>query len=533
MNKADFALINGNLRTGEKDTPYAEAIAVYRGKIVFVGSTEEVRTQCDKNTIVFDAENKLVLPGFIDGHVHFLMGGFSLIETDLTGTSSRGEFLNKIKEQHANLTPDAWLTGIGWDHSRWSPTELPQKSWLDSEIPDRPVYVIRQDMHMAFANSRALKLAGIDSSTPDPDGGVIDRDPSNNLPTGILRDAAMRLIENVIPEPDNASYRRAIEKACFECSRFGITGVHDITAMKHIPHLEKASKSDLFTVRMFSRPPLREWKKIQKISQSLKSDPELFRIGGLKAFTDGSLGSSTALFIDPYTDDPDEYGVPNDIMFPEGNLLRLALEADKQGFNLSIHAIGDMANRQVLAIYRQIEKKNGKRDRRWRVEHAQHVQKEDFVRFRDLDVISSMQPYHCIDDARWCEIRIGKERCETSYAIKTFADLEVALVFGSDWTVAPLDPLTGIDAAVNRIPVGGKKSWHPEQRISVEEAVKAYTTNPAYAAFEETGKGSIAPGKLADFVVLSDNIFEIAPEEIKNAGVEATIFGGKVVYTKE
>lgn len=533
MKNADFALINSRIWTGDSTQPTAEAFAAKDGKILAVGATVEVRELCSKNTTLFDAEGKLVIPGFIDGHVHFVMGGSSLIETDLTNINSRELFVNIISRQSRELPPGSWLTGIGWDNSRWAPQDLPHRSWVDTSANDRPIYVIRQDMHMAFANSRALELADINLSTANPDGGIIDRDPVTGQATGIVRDAAMRIVENVIPEPDDGDYSRAIEAACRECGKLGVTGVHDITAMEHIRHLEKASHEDWFRLRFLMRPPLREWETVQEYDQLHNGDPALFRTGGLKAFADGSLGSSTALFLEPYSDNPDSYGVPNDGMFPEGNMFRLARDADEAGFHLSIHAIGDKANRQVIETFEKIREVNGKRDRRWRIEHAQHIKPDDFARFAQLKIIASMQPYHCVDDARWCESRIGKERCPTSYAWKTFADLKVPLVFGSDWTVAPLDPLTGIDAAVNRIPVGAHKSWHPEQKISVEEALKAYTINPAYAAFEESIKGTLSPGKFADCVVLSDNLLEIPSENIKDVKVEATIFNGKVVYERK
>lgn len=530
MQYPGFALLNGTIWTGDNRIPQAEAFASLKGKITAVGTTEEIQSLCNRNTTIFDARQRLVLPGFIDGHTHFVMGGFSLTTLNLTGIISRGEFITALQKHHKQLPPEIWLTGIGWDNSRWTPSELPHRVWIDEIIPDRPVYLIRQDMHTSVANSRALECAGITETTPNPDGGVIDRDSHTGIPTGILRDSAMILIERVIPKPDTNASLYAIKAACAECARFGITNIHDITLMYHISHLEKAAQEKWFTVRVLMRLPLTEWETTRTLKTHFSANPDLLTIGGLKAYTDGSLGSSTAWFLEPYSDNPASSGVPNEIMFPEGNLLRLAADADKAGFSLSIHAIGDRANREVLNIFKQILHMNGYRDRRWRIEHAQHIHPDDFIQFHTLNVIASMQPYHCIDDARWCEQRIGSERCNTAYAFKTFSEKGVRLVFGSDWTVAPLNPISGIDAAVNRIPIDAEKPWHSEQRITVEQTVKAYTAEPAYAAFEEHCKGSLTIGKYADCVVLSENIFNINPETIKTVRVCATIFNGNVVY---
>jgi predicted amidohydrolase YtcJ len=530
MNKPDFILLNGRIWTGESGNPEAEAFAVVNGVISAVGSTDEIMGLAGENCEIFNAEGRFVVPGFTDSHVHFVLGGFSLLEANMIDVSNRMEFEQVILKHKSRLNPGDWLKGGGWDNSRWTGGELPGRIWIDNVCPDFPVYLTRQDLHMAAANSKALEMAGINANTPNPDGGKIDKDSKTGEPTGILRDSAMKMIENIIPNPDDLSYQNAIEAACNEARKFGVTTVHDMAAFDDIVHIDKASREEFFTTRIRCFPPMRLMQEIRDIQNDLNSDPGLFRICGLKAFTDGSIGSRTAMFFDPYTDAPDEYGIPNDIMFPEGNLLRLATEADKAGMQMVIHAIGDKANADLLDIYAEILKKHGVRDRRWRIEHAQHLKEEDIKRFRDMDVIASMQPYHCIDDARWIESRVGWERCRGAYVFKSFLDHNVPVVFGSDWTVAPLDPLSGISAAVNRLPIGAEKAWFPDQKISVEEALKSYTTIPPRSVFDESRYGTISPGKAADCVVLSQNLFEIHLEQISETKVKATIFNGKVVY---
>ncbi len=533
MTDPDFALLNGKILTGDPTCPQTESFASFRGNIIAVGSNEDIRYICGKGTDIFDAERRLVIPGFTDGHVHFVQGGLSLLNSDLSGIRSRAEFINRIREDDKRLPQGEWLTGSGWDNTLWEDETLPDRFLLDSAVSDRPVYLVRQDMHMAVVNSRVLDLANTSESTPDPGGGTIDRDPKTGIPTGIIRDSAILLVDKILPEPDAETCRRAIETACRKCRKLGITGVHDITLASHISHLEKAAGHDWFTVRMLLRPPLGEWEKYR----SFNHHSRVIKIGGFKAFSDGSLGSGTALFYDPYSDDPSTSGLAHEDLFPpenddfsRGKLYNHAQAADAEGYNLSVHAIGDRANATVLDIFERIERTNGKRDRRWRIEHAQHLHPDDIRRFGNLGVIASMQPYHCIDDARWCERRIGEERCRSSYPFKSLLESGVRLVFGSDWTVAPLNPLPGIDAAVNRVPVGKDRPWYPEQRISISEALSAYTVNPAHASFDEDSQGTLSPGNFADCAVLSENLFEIPEEEIKNVRVVATIFDGKVVY---
>lgn len=531
MPKADIIFINGKIWTVDKAKPVAQAVAVLGDKIIAVGSNSEIKKYAGKNTKVIDLKKKLMLPGFIDDHTHFVSGGFQLMSVDLRTAKTPEEFALKIKE-YAEKNSGRWITGGDWDHELWG-GELPRKEWIDKYTQNVPVFVTRYDGHMGLANSLALKLAGITRETPDPPGGLIVRD-ENGEPTGILKDEAMTLVYKVIPEPSLEERISAIKLALEEAKKLGLTGVHDIGTVEDFKAYQELYKRGELTIRVFLRLPISQWEDLAKLGIQVPFGNEFIRIGSLKAYADGSLGSMTALFFDPYDENPNTKGLATDIVI-DGRLEKWAIEADKAKLQLSIHAIGDSANSLVLSIFEKVVKQNPTWDRRFRIEHAQHIHPKDFVRFKNLNVIASMQPYHAIDDGRWAEKRIGKERCKTSYAFRTFLDNGVKLCFGSDWNVAPLSPILGIYAAVARQTLDGKhpEGWFPEQKISVEEAVECYTINNAYAEFAENEKGSITPGKLADFVVLSDDIFNIPAERIKDVKVLMTVLGGKIIYQSQ
>ncbi|CUU10812.1 hypothetical protein JGI3_02049 [Candidatus Kryptobacter tengchongensis] len=528
MPKADLIFINGKIWTVDKTKPVAQAVAVLGDKIIAVGSNSEIKKLAGKNTQIVDLKGKLMLPGFIDDHTHFVSGGFQLMSVDLRDAKTPEEFALRIKE-YAEKNPGKWITGGDWDHELWG-GELPRKEWIDQYTQNTPVFVTRYDGHMGLANSLALKLAGVTKETPDPPGGLIVRDEKGE-PTGILKDEAMSLIYRIIPEPSLEERINAIKLALEEAKKLGLTGIHDIGTVEDFKAYQELYKKGELTIRVFLRLPISQWEELAKVGIQVPFGNEYIRIGSLKAYADGSLGSMTALFFDPYDENPNTKGLATDIVI-DGRLEKWAIEADKAKLQLSIHAIGDSANSLVLSLFEKIVRENPAWDRRFRIEHAQHIHPKDFARFKDLNVIASMQPYHAIDDGRWAEKRIGKERCKTSYAFRTFIDNGVKLCFGSDWNVAPLSPILGIYAAVARQTLDGKhpEGWFPEQKISVAEAVECYTINNAYAEFAENEKGSITPGKLADFVVLSDNIFNIPPEKIKDVKVLMTVLGGKIIY---
>lgn len=526
----NLVLLNGKIWTGDNDQPYTEAAAVFQDRIVKVGSTSEIKKLITEDTEVIDLDGRLVLPGFIDCHVHFVSGGIWLSGVHLKDSRTPEEFGERLKRKSAELPEGAWITGGNWDHENWPGTPLPTKELIDRYVPDRPVFVTRYDGHMGAANSLALDMAGIDENTADPPGGMIVRKEGSREPAGVLKDAAEGLVGRIIPDPSNEEITHAAEAALAKAREYGITGVKDMgSSAEDIAVYQKLIAENRLTLRMEANAPLATWRDLHKSGLQGTYNNHLLKTGRLKAFVDGSLGSSTALFFEPYLSQPDTRGL---LVTPKDKLLKEMLEADKACFTFCIHAIGDEANSILLDIYTEIQNRNGRRDRRWRVEHAQHIAPKDFSRFADLNVIASVQPYHAIDDGRWAESRIGYERCRTTHPYRTFLDNGITLSFGSDWTVAPLDPLKGIHAAVTRKTLDGKNpnGWIPEQKITVEEAVKAYTVTAAYSGFEENMLGSITPGKFADMVVLTKDIFSIDPEEILNTKVAYTIFNGKIIY---
>ncbi|MBI1750585.1 MAG: amidohydrolase [Acidobacteria bacterium] len=538
---ADLVVLNGKVWTVDPAKPRAEAIAVVGDRIAAVGTNEEIKKWMGPNTRTIDARGKTVLPGLIDAHVHFSSGGFEISAVQLKDTATPTEFAQRIGEQAKKQPNGEWVLGGTWDHENWPNAPLPTREWIDKVTPDRPVFVSRYDGHMALANSLALKMAGVTRETPAPPGGEIVKDAKGN-PTGLLKDAAMGLVERAIPAPSEEQLTRAIRAALEEAARFGVTGIHDISSAADVRIYQQLFARGELTARIYCITPIEQWEAPARTGIRAKFGNEWIHLGALKGFADGSLGSTTALFFEPFVDAPHTAGLPAGMMFPEGNMLKMALGADAAGLQLAIHAIGDKAIRIILDTYAEVEKQHGRRDaagaatpnaeRRWRIEHAQHMHPDDFVKFAKLGVIASMQPYHAIDDGRWAGKRIGRERCKTTYAFRTFLDKGVKLAFSSDWTVAPLNPLLGMYAAVTRATLDGKNpgGWFPEQKISLAEAIEAYTMGSAYAEFAEKEKGSLTAGKFADIVVLDSDLFAIASEKIKDAKVVMTVVGGKVVY---
>ncbi len=532
---ADVVFINGKIWTVDASRSEAEAVAVADGKIIAVGTTAEVKRFAGSSTQVIDLHGKRMLSGFIDDHTHFLSGGFQLQNVDLRYAKSEEEFAAIIKKR-AEEKPGKWITGGDWDHDNWKDGKLPAKELIDAWTPTTPVFVNRYDGHMALANSYVLKLAGITKDTPDPPGGTIVKDPKTGEPTGVLKDEAMSKVYALIPDPTDDDLLEAARLALAEARKYGLTSIQDMAynyGSRDIDTYRELQRRGELTTRMYCRAYISNWQSLADASVQAGFGDDMITLGSLKAFADGSLGSSTALFFQPYDSDPTTRGLATDIL-QDGRLEQWATSADSSRLQLCIHAIGDSANSLILDIYGRIAKKNPKWDRRFRIEHAQHIAPKDFKRFAELGVIASAQPYHAIDDGRWAEKRIGHERCKTSYAFRTFLDNGVKLCFGSDWTVAPLNPLLGIYAAVTRRTTDGANpnGWFPEQKISVKEAIECYTINNAYAAFQENVKGSISVGKFADFVVLSDDILAIDPVKIADVKVEMTILGGKIVYQR-
>jgi predicted amidohydrolase YtcJ len=529
---ADLVILHGQVWTVDQAHPQAEAIAILGNRIVAVGTDSEIAKWVGPQTKKIDAQGKSVLPGFIDAHVHFSSGGGEISSVQLRDAATPQEFSRRIAEHAKKLPKGEWILGGTWDHELWGGTPLPSHEWIDAVTPDTLVFVTRYDGHMALANGLVLRLAGITRETKEPPGGTIVRDKNGN-PTGLLKDAAMDLVYSVMPPPSEERLLRIIRAGMNEARRFGVTSVHDISSTEDVRAYQTLAARGELTLRIYCITPLPQWQAPATAGIRAAFGNDWIHLGALKGFADGSLGSTTALFEQPYSDAPETSGLPNEMMLPEGNMLKMALGADKAGLQIAVHAIGDKANRIMLDVYSEVAKQNGPReDRRWRIEHAQHLRAEDFSRFASLGVIASVQPYHAIDDGRWAEKRIGHDRCKTTYAFRTLLDHGVRLAFGSDWTVAPLNPLLGLHAAVTRATLDGKNpnGWFPEQKLTLQEAIEAYTMGSAYAEFLENEKGSITPGKLADVVILDTELFSIAPEKIKDAAVRLTIVGGKIVY---
>ena len=528
----DLIIFNARVHTMDQSQPVAEGVAIYGNRIVGVGSTKEIKKLAGANTRQIDAKNQLVLPGFNDAHTHFMSGGFQLSSVDLRDANTPQEFAERIRDFAAKLTEGRWVTGGDWDHERWPKTDLPTKELIDRYTPNTPVFVNRLDGHMSLANSLALRLAGVTRQTLDPPGGVIVRDPKTGEPTGILKDAAQGFVWKIIPASTFEEKLAAARAATNHAASLGVTSVQDMSAGVDVGVYQTLLDRGELKNRIYAVWPLPSWDRLARTGIRAHYGSAMLRTGGLKGFADGSLGSTTALFYEPYRDAPNTSGIPSGEMFPEGAMLERIRGADKAGLQVMIHAIGDKANDLILSMYEQVEQEDGDRDRRFRIEHAQHLRAQDIPRFARDKVIASMQPYHAIDDGRWAEKRIGKDRAKTTYAFRSLLDSGAALAFGTDWTVAPLDPILSIYAAVTRRTLDGKNpnGWVPAQKISVEEAVRAYTVGSAYAEFQENEKGTIALGKLADIVILSRDIFKIDPKEIEKVKIVMTIMDGRVVY---
>ena len=527
----DLIIINAVVRTMDPASPNVEAIAIHGNRIVAVGKSSAIKKLAGSNTRIIDAKKRLILPGFNDAHVHFLSGGFQLSSVDLRDANTPAEFADRIRRFATTLPSSRWITGGDWDHERWPYARLPTKELIDRFTPDTPVFVSRLDGHMALANTLALKLAGVTRQTLDPPGGVIVRDSAGE-PTGVLKDAAQSFVWRVVP-PASFEEKLAAARAASEyAASLGVTSIQDVSAGSDVGVYQTLLDRGELKTRIYAVAPLPAWERLARTGVRAHFGSEMLRVGGLKGFSDGSLGSTTALFYEPYRDAPSTSGIASDEMHPEGSMLKRVQDADRAGLQIMIHAIGDRANDLILSIFEQVQRENGERDRRFRIEHAQHLRTQDIQRFARYKVIASMQPYHAIDDGRWAEKRIGKERAKTTYAFRSLLDAGVTLAFGTDWTVAPLNPVLSIYGAVTRRTIDGKnpKGWVPEQKISVDEAVRAYTVGSAYAEFQDKVKGTITTGKLADLVMLSEDVFKIDPKEIEKVKVLMTIVDGRTVY---
>ncbi len=533
---ADLVFTGGRVWTGAGTA--ATAVAVWRDRVLAVGTDAEVAALAGPGTKRIDLTGQRVVPGFYDSHVHLLGGGLQLARVELKDAADEAEFGRRLEAFDAKLPRDRWILGGNWDHDRTFGGQMPTAAMLDKYVPTRPVFIRRYDGHMALCNSAALKLAEITADTKEVPGGVVYRLADGKTPSGVLKDNAMDLLDKLLPEPDDAEIAEAVRAATQLAASLGVTSVQDMegsgsaTRRKYLRVLQRLAAAGELTCRVDVRWPIAGYQELAATGLESNFGGPFVRVGGVKGFMDGSLGSSTAKMFEPFLNEQ-----TTGVYVTEPDQMRQLIRgADAAGLSVAVHAIGDQANSVLLDLYADVTKANGPRDRRFRIEHAQHLRPQDYGRFKLVGVVASMQPYHVADDGRWAVGRIGTERCRASYAYRGLLDAGATLAFGSDWPVAPLDPLPGIDAAVNRRTLDGKDpgGWFPEQRITVEEAVRAFTAGSAFAAHQDAERGTLAVGKLADLVVLDRDILDpVERSQIGATKVSLTVVGGKIVFDRE
>ncbi len=530
---ADLILLNGIIYTGVESKPRVEAVAILGERIVATGTNQEIRGWAGPGTKAIDLKGRFAMPGFNDAHIHLANGGQAKLAVELEGSKSLAEFQQRIRGRLSDYKPGEWITGRGWDHTLWPVKNFPTRQDLDAVSKDHPMLFTRVDGHVAIANSKALEIAGISRATKDPPGGEIERDPATNEPTGMLKENAMGMVAQKIPPATPEQRRRGIELALAEAAKFGVTSIQDNSGWEDFLIYEQIKNERKLTVRITEWLPFTApLGQLEEMRRRGGTTDLWLRTGALKGVTDGSLGSRTAAMIAPYSDAPTTRGI---LRIPAEQIASLAIERDKAGFQIALHAIGDLANRTCLDAFAEARRANGPRDSRHRMEHAQVVAPGDFQRFKDLGVIASMQPVHESSDMRWAEERVGPERAKGAYAWKAFLEKRVPLAFGTDYAVEPINPMRGLYACVTReLPTGGPQSgWQPQEKISMDACLSAYTLGSAYAEFAEKEKGSIAAGKLADIVVLSSDVTRIPAWQILKAEVLMTLVGGRLVYEKK
>lgn len=529
---ADLVLVNGVIYTGDPAKPRVEALAVKGERITATGATAEIRALAGEATRVIDLDGGFAMPGFNDAHIHMANGGQARMAVELNGAASLAELQQRIRARLGDYKKGEWITGRGWDHTLWPEKRFPTAKDLDAVSTEHPMIFNRVDGHVAIANSLALRLGGVTKNTNNPPGGEIERDKSGD-PTGLLKENAMGLVRRQIPDLTREQRRRGIELALEEAARHGITTVQDNSGWADFQVYGELKKEGKLTVRVTEwlpfTAPLGQLEQMRR--RGGNNDPWL-KTGALKGVVDGTLGSRTAAMLEPFSDDTSTTGI---LRIPEEDLKKMAVERDKAGFQIALHAIGDRANRVALDALAAAREANGARDSRHKIEHAQVIAPADFSRFAQFGVIASMQPCHETTDMRWAQERVGAERSKGAYAWKSMLKSNVRLAFGSDYPVEPLDPMIGLYACVTRErPEGGPAGgWVPQEKITMDECINGYTLGSAYAEFEEANKGQLTPGKFADIVVLSADVTKVPPAQLLKTEALATIVGGRVVYEKQ
>jgi predicted amidohydrolase YtcJ len=545
---ADVIFVNGDIYTGPpvvavkmearmdgtKPSPPpapihgpVKAIAVSKGEIVAIGSNDDIQKLKGPKTQVIDLGGHFVMPGFNDAHVHLGSGGFEKLNVNLVGSKSLEEMKQRIATRAKTAGAGEWIQGRGWDHTLWAEQKTPMRSDIDSVTGGHPAIFSRVDGHIAIANSAALQAAGITAQTADPHGGKIDRDEKGE-PTGILRETAMGAVFNKIPPPSAAQRRQAAELALADAAQWGITSAQDNSDWEDFLTYEQMEKEGKLTLRISEWLPFdAPVEQLLRMRQHHAQNDPMLHTTMLKGFMDGSLGSRTAAMLAPYNDDPKNSGIPR---YEQDKLNAMAAERANDGFQIGFHAIGDRGASMALDAFAYAIQKSHKKNLRFRIEHDQVVAPEDFKKYKDLGVIASVQPNHLLTDMNWAESHIGPERAKHSYPWKEFEENGITLAFGTDYPVEPITPFRGLYAAVTRKNEAGTKQYYPEQKISIQHAIFAYTVGAAQAEFSEDKKGLLVPGMLADFVVLDRDLTKVAPEEILKTKVLRTVVGGKTVY---
>jgi predicted amidohydrolase YtcJ len=564
--------LHGRIYTNDPAHPWASAMAVRDGKIICIGDISTVMLECaaGENAETVQLGGRFVMPGFNDAHVHLGGAAIDRLTVQLNGVGSVDELQKRLAATVAQHQEGEWITGSGWDQSFWPDKAFPTRAQLDAVSPKNPVFLTHISGHVGVANSLALAAAGVDKTTPDPPGGKIERDANGALTGMLLEDSAMHLVRTKIPEMTEEQLRQGLELVLEEVAQNGITSVQDNSDWEFFGLYHKLKEEGALTVR------ITEWLPFENPLQDLRNmrseggtTDAMLKTGLLKGFLDGALGSHTAALLAPYSDDPSTSGI---LTANIDDYRKMAIERDKAGFQIAFHAIGDKANRAALDIFEAVAKANGEHDRRDRIEHAQVVAPEDLPRFAQLKVIASMQPSHETTDMRWAEQRLGPERSKGAYAWNSLEKSGARLAFGTDYDVEPLNPMRGLYACTTRelpaeaaiaatatstslagaapgnvagapgasgAPNGGTSgaqgsaqgdAWQPQEKISLEDCIRAYTTGSAYAQFSEGKKGELKLGEYADFIILSADLTKIPPAQYTATKVLRTVVAGRTVY---
>lgn len=529
---AALVLTNGNIYTVDPRLGRVEALAITQGKIAAVGTNEEIQHWSGPQTKVIDLEGKFVMPGFNDAHTHFGGAGLALLSVNVEGTRSLAEFQERIRARLEEFQPGEWITGRGWDHSLWKENRVPTRAELDAVSTAHPMLFSRVDGHSAVANSLALEKAGITRDTPDPEGGEIVRDASGE-PTGWLKEKAVGLVSRLIPAPTREQRKQGLQLVLAQAARWGVTSIQDNSSWEDFLAFRELKEEGNLTLRVTEWLPFdASLDELERMQQEGGSTDPWLKTGALKGLTDGSGGSLSAAMLEPFANAPDNRGI---LRYDPEQLKKMVVDRDAAGFQIALHAIGDRANRVALDAFESALKINKRRNARHRIEHAQFVHRDDVPRFQQLGVIASVQPSHLLNDLRWAPTILGPERYHEGYPWNTLRQSGAVLAYGTDYAVEPLNPLRGLYASLAREfedggPLGG---WLPEEKVSIAEAIRAYTWGSAYAEFEEHRKGTLAPGKFADLVVLSQDITRLPASEVLRTEVLLTMVGGTIFYEKK